>query len=74
MVSNPDELKLLLKQKDLRGNDSLYYMALYNVYKILDTKCLDRILQDFWKSNMDATGVLLECSTGWRLLTNGHLS
>ncbi|CDW75491.1 UNKNOWN [Stylonychia lemnae] len=48
-IQNSDELKYLLKQKDLLGNDSLYYMSLHNVYSILDTKSTDRIIQDFWK-------------------------
>ena len=68
-IPNSDELKQLLKQKDFHGNDALYYMALYNVYTILDTSSTDRILQDFWKSNIDVTGYLFEASTSFRLLT-----
>ncbi|CDW90047.1 wd-40 repeat protein [Stylonychia lemnae] len=69
-IPNSDELKQLLKQRDLYGNDALYYMALYNVYTILDTSATDRILQDFWKSNIDVNGYLWEASTSFRLLVN----
>ncbi|CDW83264.1 transient receptor potential cation subfamily member 4 [Stylonychia lemnae] len=67
-ISNSDELKYLLKQRDLQGNDSLYYMSLHNVYSILDTKSTDRIIQDFWKSNIDVNGNLLSTSTSFRLV------
>ncbi|CDW85054.1 UNKNOWN [Stylonychia lemnae] len=67
-ITNSDELKQLLKQKDLRGNDSLYYMSLYNVYTILDTTSTDKILQDFWKSSKDVTGYLIEASSSFRII------
>eukprot|EP00347_Sterkiella_histriomuscorum_P019940 403339718 len=67
-IQNSDELKCLLKQRDLQGNDSLYYMSLHNVYSILDTKSTDRIIQDFWKSNIDVNGNLFSASTSYRLL------
>eukprot|EP00347_Sterkiella_histriomuscorum_P018277 403346125 len=68
-IPNSDELKQLLQQRDFRGNDSLHYMALYNVYTILDTSSTDRILQDFWRSNIDASGYLMEASTSFRILS-----
>ena len=37
-------MKLILKQKDIEGKDSLYYMAKHNVYEVLDTKVMDRIM------------------------------
>eukprot|EP00347_Sterkiella_histriomuscorum_P010999 403374131 len=66
-IQNSDELKYLLQQRDLQGNDSLYYMSLHNVYSILDTKSTDRIIQDFWKSNIDVNGNLLAASTSYRI-------
>ena len=43
-------------------------MSLHNVYSILDTKSTDRIIQDFWKSNIDVNGNLLSASTSYRLI------
>ena len=43
-------------------------MSLHNVYSILDTKSTDRIIQDFWKSNIDVNGNLLSASTCYRLI------
>jgi len=68
-ISNGDELKLILKQKDLQGHDCLWFMAQHNVYTVLDTRVMDRIMQDFWKSNIDVTGNILETSTSYRLLS-----
>lgn len=39
-----DELKLILKQRDLHGRDLLWYLAEHNIYSILDAKVMDRIL------------------------------
>ena len=44
-------------------------MARHNVYTVLDTKVMDRIMQDFWKSNIDTTGSLFEASTSYRILS-----
>lgn len=41
---SPDELKIVLKQKDLYGQDLLWYIAEHNIYSILDAKVMDRIL------------------------------
>ena len=44
-------------------------MARHNVYTVLDTKVMDRIMQDFWKSNIDTTGTIFEASTSYRILS-----
>lgn len=39
-----DELKLVLKQADLHGKDPLWYIAEHNIYSILGSKLMDRIM------------------------------
>ena len=46
-------------------------MSLHNVYSILDTKSTDRIIQDFWKSNIDVNGNLWAASTSYRFFEDG---
>ena len=52
----PVEIKSQIKLKDLDGKDSFYYMEMLDSYQLLDTKVMDRILKDFWSSNIDANG------------------
>jgi hypothetical protein len=69
-----DELKLVLKQSDLFGKDLLWYIAEHNIYSILGSRVMDRIMQDFWRSNIDVTGNILECSTSFKIMKNSSFS
>lgn len=51
----------------------LWYIAEHNIYEILGTKVMDRIMQDYWRSNIDVTGTLLEASTAYRVLSKSSL-
>jgi len=64
----PDELKILMKQRDLNMRDLLWYLAEHNIYSILDAKVMDRILQDFWNSNIDVSGTFMDASTFYQIL------
>jgi hypothetical protein len=72
--SRPEELKLILKETDLFGKDLLWYISEHNIYSILDTKLMDRILQDFWNSNIDVTGTFLEASSSFKILSLSSFS
>jgi hypothetical protein len=69
-----DELKLVLKQNDLYGRDLLWYISEHGIYEILDTKVMDRILQDFWNSNIDVTGNFFECSSSYQIIKKSSLT
>ena len=58
-------MKLMLKEEDLDGRNSLWFMAHHNIYDILDTNVMDRIIYDLWKSNIDVTGTLFEASSNY---------
>jgi hypothetical protein len=71
---SPDELKIVLKQRDMFGKDLLWYVAEHNIYKILDAKVMDRILQDFWNSNIDITGRFMEASSTYQIIRKSHFA
>jgi hypothetical protein len=68
-VYNPDELKILLKEKDFKGRDVYWYMSDNDV----DTRIMDRIIQDAWRSDIDTTGTMFEASTSYRILSLDRL-
>jgi len=67
-------MKQLLKEKDFSGRNALWYMAQNNVYRVLDTRIMDRIISDYWRSEFDVTGSLFEASTSYRILTQDNVS
>jgi hypothetical protein len=44
-----------------------------DVYRVVDTRIMDRIIQDAWRSDKDVTGILFEASTSYRILTLDNL-
>lgn len=58
-------MKLILKEQDLDGRNALWFMGAHNIYNILDTTVMDRIIYDLWRSNIDVTGYLWEASSNY---------
>jgi hypothetical protein len=52
----PVELKISVRRKDLSNRNSLYYMELMDSFQLMDTKVMDRIMKEYWKSNIDTSG------------------
>lgn len=52
----PIELKIQVKRKDLKNRNSLYYMELMDAFRLMDTKVMDRIMKEYWSSNIDTSG------------------
>ena len=52
----PIELKIQVRRKDLGNRDSLYYMELMDSFALMDTKVMDRIMKEYWNSNIDTSG------------------
>lgn len=49
----PKEIRASVKQKDLFNHNALYYMEKLDAFLLLDTKVMDRIMKDYWNSNVD---------------------
>ena len=52
----PTELKISVRRKDLENHNSLYYMEMMDAFKLMDTKVMDRIMKEYWNSNIDTSG------------------
>jgi len=62
-----DELKLILKQRDLHGATCCGIWLSTTSTASLDAKVMDRILQDYWNSNVDVTGRFFDSSTPFKI-------
>ena len=52
----PNELKISVRRKDLANRNSLYYMEKMDAFRLMDTKVMDRIMKEYWNSNIDTSG------------------
>ena len=64
----PTELKILVHRKNLSNHNSLYYMELIDAFQLMDTKVMDRIMKEYWNSDIDTSGSFFQASTGYQLL------
>jgi hypothetical protein len=53
---------------------AMSYMEQFDTYKMLDTKMMDRIMKDYWGSNIDTSGSFLEASTSFNILKSDFTS
>lgn len=44
MYNDPDELMVLVEQTDYEGNDSFWYLDEFDLYNILDSRIMDRVI------------------------------
>lgn len=52
----------------------MWYIAEHNLYSLLGSRVMDRIMQDFWKSNMDVSGNIMEASTAYRIISRSSFA
>ena len=64
----PNELKISVRRKNLSNHNSLYYMELMDAFKLMDTKVMDRIMKEYWNSDIDTSGSIFQASTAYQLL------
>jgi hypothetical protein len=67
----PTELKISVRRKNLSNHNSLYYMELMDAFKLMDTKVMDRIMKEYWNSEIDTSGSIFQASTAYQLLMPG---
>ena len=64
----PNELKISVRRRNLSNHNSLYYMELMDAFKLMDTKVMDRIMKEYWNSDIDTSGSVFQASTAYQLL------
>lgn len=73
-VYDPYKASLLLKQTDIDNYSTLDLMSMLEMYRAMQTKVADRVIQDTWVSKVDVSGSFLENSTAYDYLSFGNLS
>ena len=63
----------LVEQPDFQGKDSLWYLDEFDLYKLLDHKIIDRVMNEFWNGKgIDKNSSILDYSTSYNLYADKH--
>lgn len=66
----PQQIKYQLRQVDMMNRDSLYYLERLDAFQIMETHIMDRIMQEYWQSNLDISGSFMDSSTAYGILNH----
>ena len=64
----PQMMSFLLRQVDLQNRDVLYYLERLDAFGIMETHIMDRVMQEYWQSDLDAGGSFFDFSTASGIL------
>lgn len=53
----------------MMNKDSLFYLERLNAFEIMETHIMDRVMQEYWQGNLDASGFFFEASTAYGILS-----
>jgi len=54
----------------MMNKTALYYLEHLDAFQIMESHIMDRVMQEYWQSNLDASGSLLGASTAYGILTH----
>mmetsp|Transcript_566 Transcript_566/g.919 ORF Transcript_566/g.919 Transcript_566/m.919 type:complete len:171 (+) Transcript_566:859-1371(+) len=66
----PQQMKFQLRQVDMMNKTSLYYLEHLDAFAIMQSHIMDRVMQEYWQSNIDASGSVMGASTAYGILTH----
>jgi hypothetical protein len=72
-IHETELLSQKFSKRDLLGNSGLDLMEKLGLFKLLQTKVTDRILQMKWSSKIDVSGSIFEPATNYQILKNLNL-
>lgn len=64
----PLEFEILVSNKDIFDTNALAYMEKMNSYDVMDTKIMDKIMKEYWTSNIDLGDSFFLASTCYNIL------
>jgi hypothetical protein len=68
----PHEVMRMCEALDYDGHNLFWYMDMYDMYEVLDSRILDRIIQTKWNGKYDLNASFLDYSTGYAILNDSH--
>ena len=72
MYNDPNELMVLVEQTDYEGNDSFWYLDEFDLYNILDSRIMDRVIQKKFTGKYETNVTIDDYSTGYTLMADKY--
>lgn len=63
-------MRFQIRQVDLMNRNALYYLERFDAFDVIETHIVDRIMQEYWQSSLDANGAFISASTPYQILTH----
>ena len=67
MYNDPVEVLSLAELTDYEGNDMFWYLDEFDLYSLLDSRIMDRIIQKKWNGKYDINKTILDYSTSYTM-------
>jgi len=67
IYNDPDIVTALVEQIDYEGKDCFWYLDEYNLYSILDSRIMERVIENKWHGKNDINASILDYSTAYKL-------
>lgn len=72
IYKEPEEMIPLMERLDIDGKDCFWYMEKYEMFKILDSKIMDKFINEKWRGRQDINCDIFYYSTSYNLLNDQH--
>ena len=72
IYKEPEEMIPLMERLDIDGNDCFWYLEKYEMFEILDSKIMDKFINEKWRGRQDINCDMFYYSTSYNLLNDPH--
>ena len=72
IYKEPEEMIPLMERLDIDGKDSFWYLEKYEMFEILDSKIMDKFINEKWRGRQDINCDIFYYSTAYTLMNDPH--
>jgi len=70
IYDEPDKLTALVEQIDYLGKDCFWYLDEYKLYSILDSRIMERVIENKWRGKYEINSNILHYSINYNLFVD----
>jgi hypothetical protein len=72
VYKDPVEIINLMENQDIDGHSCYFYLEKYSLYRILDSKIMDKFIYDKWIGRVALNSSMMEYSSAYIMLYDKH--
>jgi len=70
MYKDPVEIVPIIENFDIEGRDCFWYIANYQIFRLLETKIMNQYIIEKWYGGLDLNSSILDLATSYSLFIN----